>query len=247
MELDELKASWQSLDRRVDELTAINRRLLTETITRKARWRLAPVLVGAVLNMIIGAWFALVWGKFWSAHLATPAVAVAGIALHLASVGLIVIGAVRLVLVLRIDYTRPVLTIQRSLATLQEFEARSFHAVWFACWVLLPAALVAHCHGICGSRSLGTRIRLRARQFRGVPGGRTGAAAAALLVPPPARQAGGMDGLISAQSQHRARQGRDCRDRRVRAHLKAAPGLRSSFRYMWRRYWPPTSYSAWLI
>ena len=63
MELDELKASWQSLDRRVDELTAINRRLLTETISRKARWRLAPVLVGAVLNMIIGAWFALVWAN----------------------------------------------------------------------------------------------------------------------------------------------------------------------------------------
>ena len=30
MELDELKASWQRLDQRVDELTAINRRLLTD-------------------------------------------------------------------------------------------------------------------------------------------------------------------------------------------------------------------------
>ena len=150
MELDELKASWQSLDRRVEDLIAINRRLLTETISRKVRWRLAPVLAGAVLNMIIGAWFALVWGKFWSAHLATPAVAVAGIALHLASIGLIVIGVVRLVLVLRIDYTQPVLKIQRSLATLQEFEARSFHAVWFACWVLVPAALVAIVMGFAG-------------------------------------------------------------------------------------------------
>ena len=108
------------------------------------------MLVGAVLNMIIGALFALVWGKFWSAHLATPAVAVAGIALHLASIGLIVIGVVRLVLVLRINYTQPVLTIQRSLATLQEFEARSFHAVWFACWVLVPAALVAIVMGFAG-------------------------------------------------------------------------------------------------
>ena len=55
MELDELKASWQRLDRRIDELTAINHRLLTETLSRKARWRLAPVLIGAVLNMVIGA------------------------------------------------------------------------------------------------------------------------------------------------------------------------------------------------
>jgi hypothetical protein len=150
MELDELKASWQSLDGRIDELIAINRRLLTETISSKVRWRLAPVLAGAVLNMIIGAFFALVWGGFWSAHLATPAVAVPGIALHLASIGLFVIGVVRLTLVLRIDYTQPVLTIQRSLATLQEFEARSFHAVWFACWVLVPAALVAIVMGFAG-------------------------------------------------------------------------------------------------
>jgi len=148
MELDELKVSWQGLDRRVEE--RILRKLLSETISRKARWRLAPVLIGAVFNMIIGAWFALAWGKFWSAHLATPLVAGAGIVLHAASIGLIVIGMVRLVLVLRIDYTQPVLAIQRSLARLQEFEARSFHAVWFACWVLVPAALVAIVMGLAG-------------------------------------------------------------------------------------------------
>ena len=150
MELDELKASWHSLDRRVTELTAINRKLLSETISRKARWRLAPVAIGAALNIAIGAWFAMIWGAFWAAQLARPAVAAAGIALHLASIGLIVIGVVRLVLVLRIDYTRPVLAIQRSLVRLQEFEARSFHAVWFGCWVLMPAALVALVMGFAG-------------------------------------------------------------------------------------------------
>jgi hypothetical protein len=150
MELDELKASWQRLDRRVDELTTINRRLLTETLARKTRWRLAPVVIGAALNIVIGAWFALIWGAFWSAHLASPAVAVAGIALHLASIGLIVIGVIRLVLVLRLDYTRPVLEIQRSLATLQKVEARFFHAVWFGCWVLLPAAVIAIVMGFAG-------------------------------------------------------------------------------------------------
>jgi hypothetical protein len=150
MELDELKASWQRLDRRVDELTAINRRLLTETISRKARWRLAPVVIGAVLNIAIGVWFALGWGAFWSGQLARPVVAIAGIALHLAAIGLIVIGAVRLALVLRIDYAKPVLDIQRSLAALQKFEAHSFYAVWFGCWVLLPAALIAIVMGFAG-------------------------------------------------------------------------------------------------
>lgn len=147
MELDELKSSWQ-LDRRVDE--RILRRLLTETLSRKARWRLAPVLIGAVLNIAIGALFAFVWGMFWTAHLARPVVASAGIALHLAGIGLIVIGVVRVALVLRIDYAKPVLEIQRSLADLQKFEARSFYAVWFGCWVLLPAAAIAIVMGLAG-------------------------------------------------------------------------------------------------
>jgi hypothetical protein len=77
-------------------------------------------------------------------------VALGGIALHVASIGLVVIGAVRLSLVLRIDYSQPVLTIQRSLANLQKFEAHSFHAVWLACWVLVPAAMVAIVMGFAG-------------------------------------------------------------------------------------------------
>jgi hypothetical protein len=149
MELDELKASWQSLDRRVDALTAINHRLLIETLSRKARWRLAPVVVGAVLNIAIGGCFAVAWGRFWAANLATPVVAAAGIALHAVSILLIVIGGVRLYLALRIDYSKPVLAIQRSLAALQEFEARSFHAMWFGC-CMVPVALVAMIMGFAG-------------------------------------------------------------------------------------------------
>lgn len=150
MELDELKVSWQQLDRRIADLTAINHKLLNEAISRKARWRLLPVFAGSVMNIVIGGFFAVVWGAFWSAHLDLPAVAVAGIALHLASIGLVVIGAVRLALMRRIDYTQPVVAIQRALATLQEFEARSFHAVWFGCWLLVPAALVAIVMGFAG-------------------------------------------------------------------------------------------------
>ena len=150
MELDDLKASWQRLDRRVDDLTRMHRAMLTNTLTRKARWRLVPVLIGSVLNIVAGVIFAVACGAFWSAHLDKPAVLVAGITLHLASVGLIVIGAVRAALVLRVNYTQPVLEIQKSLAALQAWEARSFHAVWLGSWIIVPAALVAAVMGLAG-------------------------------------------------------------------------------------------------
>ncbi len=143
MELDELKASWQRLDQRVQELTAINRRLMIDTVVRKVRWRLAPVIVGAVANVIIGAFFAVVSAAFWSAHLDSPPALVGGIALHAMSIVFIVIGVGRLELARRIDFSRPVVEIQRSLASLQKWEAWSFHAAWVGSWLLLLAIVIA--------------------------------------------------------------------------------------------------------
>jgi hypothetical protein len=142
MELDELKASWQRLDRRVEELTALNRRWVTLAVTRKVRWRLAPVLIGSVLNVVAGLAFTVFCGAFWTAHLDKPSVVVAGMILHVAGIGLIVIGAVRAALVLRVDYARPVLEIQRSLANLQRWEAQSFFAAWFGSWIVVSAAII---------------------------------------------------------------------------------------------------------
>lgn len=143
MELDELKASWQKLDRRVEELTAINRKLVTEILSRKVRWRLLPIVLGASANVVLGAFFAIVSARFWSSHLDSLPALAGGIALHALSILFIVIGVGRLELARRVDFTRPVLEIQRSLASLQKWEAWSFHAVWVACSVLVMAVMIA--------------------------------------------------------------------------------------------------------
>ena len=136
MELDDLKASWQRLDERLDRLAAANLRLVTDAQVRQARWRLWPVFVGSLLNILIGGWLAGVFARFWLAHTDTVSALVAGVALHAASIGLIVVGVVRLLIVVRINYARPVVTIQRSLALLDAWEVRSFYWAWLACWLL---------------------------------------------------------------------------------------------------------------
>ena len=143
MELDELKASWQRLDHRVQELTVINRRLLMDNTVRKARWRLAPWIVGALANIAIGLFFAIASGSFWGSHLDSPPALVAGISVHVVSILFIVIGAGRLALVRQIDFTRPVLDIQRTLASMQRWEAWSFHAVWIGICLVVPAIMIA--------------------------------------------------------------------------------------------------------
>ena len=150
MELDELKAAWQSLDRRLGRLGEINLALATDAQTRKARWRLLPVARGALMNVAIGGWLIGVFARFWSSHLDVPSAAVAGIALHAAATGLVIVGIVRLVVLARINFAQPVVAIQRHLALLEAWEARSFRWGWLAAWLLMPAALVAGCMAIAG-------------------------------------------------------------------------------------------------
>ena len=143
MELDELKASWQRLDHRVQELTAINRRLMIDNTIRKARWRLAPWFAGAVANVGLGLFFAVASANYWSAHLDSPAALIGGIATTALSILFIVIGVGRLALDRQVDFTRPVLEIQRSLASMQRWEAWSFHAAWVGICLLMIAFMFA--------------------------------------------------------------------------------------------------------
>lgn len=143
MELDELKVSWQRLDQRVQTLTMLNRMLVTDIAIRKARWRLAPLVAGAIANIVIGAFFAVESAGFWSAHLDEAPALIGGLAMHALSILLMVIGVGRLALARRVDFSRPVLEIQRSLTALQKWDAWSFHAMWAGVCLLVPVIVIA--------------------------------------------------------------------------------------------------------
>jgi hypothetical protein len=150
MELDDLKSSWQTLDRRVSQLTALNLALITDLQRRKARWRLLPVFASALLSVAVGGWLVGVFARFWLAHLGTPSAVVAGVTLQAASTGVVVIGVVQLLIVTRINFAQPVVAMQRYLALLQAWEARSFHWTWLGAWLLWPALLVAGAMALAG-------------------------------------------------------------------------------------------------
>ena len=143
MELDELKASWQRLDQRVQELTLINRRLLLDAAVRSARRRLAPLLAGAAANVFIGTFFSLASAWFIGTHLDAPFALIPAAVLQMTSLVYFAIGVGRLVLARRIDFTLPVLEIQRSLAAMQKWEAWSWLSMWVGSSLIVPAMLVA--------------------------------------------------------------------------------------------------------
>lgn len=143
MELDELKASWQRLDQRAQTLAAINRQLSIDAAGRKARWQLAPLIMNAAVSAIIGAVFSVSSAVYIRNHLNSRPALFAGGFLLVMSLAFFLIHAKRLNLARRVDFSRPVLEIQRSLVSLQTWEARAVRAVWVVCCVLPLGVMIA--------------------------------------------------------------------------------------------------------
>ena len=142
MELDEFKQQWRELDRKLDRSIALNLRLLTEKRTRWTKLRLVPMLLLQPVQMVIGLALAVFFARFWIANLGAWPLVISGVFLHALSVGLIIDAVVRTVLIVRINYAAPVVTIQRYLALMRRWEIRSFKWAWVAIWLAPPALLM---------------------------------------------------------------------------------------------------------
>jgi hypothetical protein len=142
MELDDFRPQWREMERKLDRSIALNLRLLTEKRTGKAKLRLVPVLFLQPFQILIGLALAIFFARFWIANLGTWPLVISGVFLHALSVGLVIDAVVRTVLIVRINYAAPVVTIQRYLALMRRWEIRSFKWSWVAVWLAPPALLM---------------------------------------------------------------------------------------------------------
>jgi hypothetical protein len=73
--------------------------------------------------MLVGVGGTLLFAPFWIAHLHEPALLISGLIMHLYCLALIVFGAIMQTQIARIDYSAPVLIIQRQLLRLRDIYA----------------------------------------------------------------------------------------------------------------------------
>lgn len=144
MELDELKLAWQTLDRRLQQQTALNLQLLTENRIDKVRSRLRPLWFGQVVQLIVGVVLTVVFANFCIANTGSPTLLASGLVMHAWSVALIISAVMELLLITRIDYAGPVLTIQKSLAQLRLWRTRVSPWLGLPFWLLwMPLMAIA--------------------------------------------------------------------------------------------------------
>jgi serine/threonine-protein kinase len=136
MELDDLKTAWQTLDRRLDAQTALNLHIFKDGKLDKARRGLRPLAWGQALQILCGVAL-IVWAvPFWSAHPDVPYLLLAGIAVHVYGVLMIICGGATVGMISRIDYAAPVLAIQKQLGQLRRFYVRTNVGLGLAWWFL---------------------------------------------------------------------------------------------------------------
>jgi hypothetical protein len=129
MELDELRERWAEHDRKLDLSIRLNRQLMRETYTRRAKsalWRLSAMLaVGSIAMLPVIIFLGAFTAKNWPMLRFT----IPAIVLDIAAIAALAALNAQIGMALSIDYTQPIAAIQKRLETLRKFRIRYTQAI----------------------------------------------------------------------------------------------------------------------
>lgn len=141
--LDELKAAWNELSQKLERQNALTLRQLKDSKLARFRSRLHPLALGQILQMLIGAVITGVSAELWLSHIGEPQLVICGLLLQAYGIMFIAFAVRDIILIRRIDYSAPVVVIQKQLAELSAWHIRT--GIWFGMTgsvVWLPVMLI---------------------------------------------------------------------------------------------------------
>jgi hypothetical protein len=149
MELDEMKAAWETLNQQLKRENAISLAMLTHQKLTSTRSGLRPLVWGQILQILFGIPFLLLAAVLWSTKPHAISVIVAGVVVHAYGIGCIITAGVILGAIHNIDYSGLVLEIQDRLARVRRaYIVGGIVAglTWWFLWVPLFMVLAALAH-----------------------------------------------------------------------------------------------------
>ena len=161
MEFDDMKAAWQTLDRQLEQQHALNVQLFRDSRADKARSGLRPLFWGQIAQILFGFMMILLGVSVWSSHREITHLLISGIIVHVYGVVAIMLAGITLGMIGRLDYSAPVLVIQRQLAQLRTFYIRNGMIVglsWWLFWIPFVACFFAWLVGVDFFANMGASI-----------------------------------------------------------------------------------------
>ena len=141
MELDDFKSAWRSLDRRLQLDNTLKLHELRERKLDKARGNLRPLFWGQVAQILFGIPFILLAALLWMSRPEHASSIVAGVLVQAYGVLTIIAAGVMLGQIGNIDYSQPVLGIQKQLLRARTLYIRSGMVAGLPWWFLWIAIL----------------------------------------------------------------------------------------------------------
>jgi hypothetical protein len=129
MELNELREKWADYDRKLDQSLRLNRRLLRENYTARARWALWRLAAMLALGSILMLAVIVSLGRFIAVHWPAARFTVPAILLDAAAIAALATLIAQLGIALNINYNQPVTTIQKRLELLRRIRVRYAQAI----------------------------------------------------------------------------------------------------------------------
>ena len=143
MELDELKQAWHVLGRQLERQELLQWHLLRERKLEGVRRSLRALNWGQVLQALLGVGLIALGVACWTRNTGVPGLFWAGIAVHAFGVAHAALAGITLGLSGTIDYSAPVVHIQKQMARLQRFYAFNANvcgAPWMVMWLPVTVA-----------------------------------------------------------------------------------------------------------
>lgn len=149
-ELQQLRATWQRQDLRMDGIEALALQAWREPRQQRVRRELRRFGSGQLLWLL--AWIGLTaWvAGYWVANRQVPHLLLPGLALHLYGIAAIWVSATRALLAVRVNATGPVVQQALRLAQLQRFTALGELALGLPWWWLWLLATQVGLHAALG-------------------------------------------------------------------------------------------------
>ncbi|MDH5824456.1 serine/threonine protein kinase [Luteimonas sp. RD2P54] len=143
MELDELKSAWHALGDRLERQDAIQLQLLRDSRLDRARRSLRPLMLGQTLQFLLGVALILLGVACWTRNPDVPGLLAAGILVHAFGVANAALAGITMALIAAVDYSAPVLRIQKQLATLRRFHVFNANVSALPWWIMWLPVVVA--------------------------------------------------------------------------------------------------------
>lgn len=144
IDLDEFTQAWQRLDARLAEQNALAFQAFRDRRTQQMRRRLWPLYGGQIVQMLFGIAMIALGAYGWTRNEGVPHLVAAGMVVQVYGIAAIASAGCTMQHIRELDYSAPVVTLQRQLGELRAWHVRT--GVWLgqAWWFLwMPCLMIA--------------------------------------------------------------------------------------------------------